>query len=312
MFAAMPRGIGVTGSGGLDAFATVLRAIAPEGCCFPLRPERLAEGAARERDLRVAALTSVDGDAATDAGTVEQYLAAIAQLFLALPPDGVAVLPSGDVGDLLTEILPAGAKAARFALTPDPSAELFATSIATTAEGMRIAIGGARAAGFDQPLFAPVHGEAWAEAIVCAALAAMHAGYTLATIAPAIARVEPAASTFFVVADRPLVVVDEARTPEAIARVRRALGAFGRRRAIWVAEDAVLARAGVAGDARPAPHASRRRAIARAVAEAGDEDAVVLLGVGAAHALADGARTIAWSERRAALRALEEAGRCGR
>ena len=83
----------------LDGFYEALHACARRGGAFAAvetTSEALAEGFARRVPCEVAVFTNLTRDHLDAHGTAEHYLASKAQLFVALPPGGVAVLNGRD------------------------------------------------------------------------------------------------------------------------------------------------------------------------------------------------------------------------
>ena len=75
----------------------------------------LASGIARQWPPHVAVFTNLTRDHLDVHGSPEAYLAAKAQLFMALPPGGVAVMNADDPSSaLLGEVMPPGVRVERF------------------------------------------------------------------------------------------------------------------------------------------------------------------------------------------------------
>ena len=82
-----------------------------------LTSEALAQGFARAWPCRVGVFTNLTHDHLDAHGSAEHYLASKAQLFVALPPGGTAVLNAADdVFELLSEVIPPGVAVRSYAV----------------------------------------------------------------------------------------------------------------------------------------------------------------------------------------------------
>ena len=151
-------------------------------------------------------------------GTPEAYLAAKAQLFLALPPGGTAVLNADDdASALIREVMPAGVAVELFSARGAAGASLAARAIELAPGAVRITLA-------DSPLARQlggvlelaVSGGVHAQNALAAALATHAAGYAPAAIRDGLARFRGVAGRFELVGTRPLVVVDYAHTPDGL------------------------------------------------------------------------------------------------
>jgi UDP-N-acetylmuramoyl-L-alanyl-D-glutamate--2,6-diaminopimelate ligase len=194
--------------------------------------EALARGIARAWPCEVAVFTNLTHDHLDAHGSPEHYLASKAQLFMALPPGGTAVLNGCDPSaDLMAEVVPAHATVWRYGVrgaraTPTTELELLASEVSVSWEGTRVdvSVGGklaARAAEFPRQLSIAAVGSVFAENALGAYLAAVAAGAEPRAAAEALARAPVPPGRFEVVARAPHVVVDYAHTPDAIARTLR-------------------------------------------------------------------------------------------
>ncbi|MBX3188887.1 MAG: UDP-N-acetylmuramyl-tripeptide synthetase [Labilithrix sp.] len=189
----------------------------------------LADGFARSWRARVAVFTNLSRDHLDYHGTPERYLAAKAQLFMSLPPDGVAILNVADPASaLLDEVTPPGVRRLGYAARP-PALEcasiplaLHATTIALDEKGThatlaRSAIADALGGAIEVALIGHVHVEN-----ACAAALAGHAlGYSFEVIRAALSSFAGVPGRFEIVghdAPGPTLVVDYAHTPDALAR----------------------------------------------------------------------------------------------
>lgn len=190
-----------------------------------LTSEALALGFARAWPFRVGVFTNLSHDHSDAHGTPEHYLAAKAQLFMALPAGGSAVLNAGDPhSELIAEVVPAGVEIIRYAVPSSRTAlgakpQLCARSVRVGRAGTSFELEGSER--FPQ---LPQHGsiQAVGEVFVENALAALAAAL-VAAVPPdvavaALAAVPPLAGRFELVCERPYVVVDYAHTPDALAR----------------------------------------------------------------------------------------------
>jgi UDP-N-acetylmuramoyl-L-alanyl-D-glutamate--2,6-diaminopimelate ligase len=186
--------------------------------------EALGIGFARAWPPAVGIFTNLTRDHLDAHGSAEHYLACKAQLFVALPEGGAAVLNACDAsGALLAEILPAGRRVRTFAVASRgaawtaPSVEATRVELDWSGTRMDLAYG----AGVRGPavLSTRAIGEVYAEDALAALVGAIEAGAPADDAARAIAACPPPPGRFEVVAERPWVVVDYAHSPDALARV---------------------------------------------------------------------------------------------
>jgi len=177
----------------------------------------LAAGVARKWRPDVAVVTNVTRDHLDLHGTPEAYLAAKAQLVIALAPGGTAVLNGDDPAvALLGELVPTGVAVRRFSQR-DPSCALFAARIDVSPSGTRIALGGALADELEGTIELGVVGAVHAQNAMAAALAAHALGYPGDAIRRGLGAFAGVPGRFEVVARDPLVIVDYAHTPDGLA-----------------------------------------------------------------------------------------------
>jgi UDP-N-acetylmuramoyl-L-alanyl-D-glutamate--2,6-diaminopimelate ligase len=189
----------------------------------------LASGFAWHWPPRVAVFTNLTRDHLDYHGTPEHYLAAKAQLFLALPDDGVAVLNAADPSSaLIAELLrPAVRRVAYTARGVDPACADLPLGLA--AEQVTVSRAGTAVRLADSPLAAALGGalllqplgEVHAENALAAALAAEAAGHDAAAIRAGLETFAGVPGRFEVLSREPLVAVDYAHTPDALARTLR-------------------------------------------------------------------------------------------
>lgn len=185
-----------------------------------LTSEALARGFARAWPCQVGVFTNLTHDHLDAHGSPEHYLASKAQLFVALPPGGTAVLNASDENfALLAEVVPAHAKLRTYAVpsrgevvgTP----EIVATNVAVTWEGTRITCVSET---LPTSLSVKAIGAVYAENALAALLGAVAAGVGPEVAAKAIAEAEVPPGRFEVIHDSPHVVIDYAHSPDALAR----------------------------------------------------------------------------------------------
>ncbi len=189
----------------------------------------LASGFAAHWPPRVAVFTNLTRDHLDFHGTPEHYLGSKAQLFLALPDDGVAVLNAADPSSaLLAELLrPAVRRVAYTARGVDPACAdlplgLAAERVGVSREGTTVRLADSPlAAALGGELHLKPIGEVHAENALAAALAAQAAGFDGVAIRAGLESFPGVPGRFEVVWREPLVAVDYAHTPDALARTLR-------------------------------------------------------------------------------------------
>ncbi|HYO94413.1 MAG TPA: UDP-N-acetylmuramyl-tripeptide synthetase [Polyangiaceae bacterium] len=211
-----------------DGFLTTMRQGLQQGgryAAIELTSEALALGFAQSWPFRVGVFTNLSHDHSDAHGTPEHYLAAKAQLFMALPPGGSAVLNAGDPhSELIAEVVPAGVEIIRYAVPSSRTAE--GTKADLCAHSVRIGMAGTSFELEGSPRFPelPRHGsiqalgEVFVENAVAALAAALLASVPPAAAVRALAALPPLAGRFELVCERPYVVVDYAHTPDALTR----------------------------------------------------------------------------------------------
>ena len=177
----------------------------------------LASGIARQWPPHVAVFTNLTRDHLDLHGSPEAYLAAKAQLFMALPPAGTAVLNADDPASaLLAEIVPAGVRVERFSAR-GAACELAAVSVEVRPGSTRAMLAPSELAReLGGVLELGVTGGVHAQNALGAALAARAAGYSAAAIRAGLAGFRGVPGRFEAVGERPLVVVDYAHTPDGL------------------------------------------------------------------------------------------------
>lgn len=190
----------------------------------------LARGFAAELPPLCAVFTNLSRDHLDFHGTLEEYLAAKAQLFLSILPGGAGVLNAADPASaLLAEVMPADARVLAYAARPiDPACA--ALPIALSAESVTVDRSGTRvrlarsavstlADRLGGELILRVIGEVHAENALAAALAADALGFSAEAIREGLAAFPGVPGRFEIVPRaRATVVVDYAHTPDALER----------------------------------------------------------------------------------------------
>jgi UDP-N-acetylmuramoyl-L-alanyl-D-glutamate--2,6-diaminopimelate ligase len=227
----------------LEAFTGALERAIEAGVhtlALEITSRALAAGFAQQFPASVAVFTNLSRDHLDYHGTPEHYLAAKAQLFMTLRPGCVAVLNACDPASaLLDEVTPAGVRRRAYAGLAGACDECRALPLELAAHALDVGRGGTRirlapsalseALGGELRLRQP--GDAFAEDALAAALAADALGYSAEAIAAGLAAFGGVAGRFEIAVDHPLVVVDYAHTPDAIARtlgIARSLAGEGR------------------------------------------------------------------------------------
>ncbi len=278
--------------------------------------EALARGYAQTWPAEVAAFTNLTHDHLDAHGSAEHYLASKAQLFMHLPPHGVAVLNGCDPASaLLAEVVPKGVRILRYGLSSRGERvaplDLDALAVDVSLAGTRVELTDGT------EVSTRAIGEHFAENALAAFAAACALGLDPEIVRVAIATARPPPGRFEVIAERPWVVVDYAHSPDALARTlatartlcqaRLAVvfGAGGNRdrekrgpmgqaaraadRVVLTADNprdedpaaiAAALREGLEGHADLRQILDRRAAIERTIVEAAEDDVVLIAGKG--------------------------------
>ncbi len=205
--------------------------------CVETTSKALAEGFARHYPVDVAVFTNFSRDHLDYHGSAEQYLAAKAQLFMALQEGGTAVLnAASEACTLIDEVTPKARARSWFSVHPTSTpTSLAATRVEVDRGGTLVtlapspladALGGA--------LRLSLLGEPFAEDALAAALAAHALGYSAQAIRQGLESFGGVPGRFQRVCGAPLVVVDYAHTPDALdksLRLSRRLAGTGW---VWV------------------------------------------------------------------------------
>jgi len=279
----------------------------------------LGLGFARAWPARVGVFTNLGHDHLRTHGTAEHYLASKAQLFVALPPGGAAVLNAGDPSSaLIAEILPAKVRALWFAgpgAAEDRAVDLRVRALTPSWDALHVELEASEALG---PVPSSLRLRAIAPFQASNAAAALLACLALGVPGPlaaaAIERCPAPPGRFEPVAVAgvagPRVVVDYAHTPEALGAAL--LGA----RALTHGKLIVVLGAGGGGDRSKRPALGEAASVADEVwltsDNPRDEDPAVIaaelasgLAAGVVHTIElDRDRAIANAIARASLRDL--------
>lgn len=206
--------------------ACMQRAVAAGGryAALELTSEALSLGFAKAWPCQLGVFTNLSLDHSDAHGSPEHYLASKAQLFIALPAGGAAVLNGCDPNAaLIAEVVAPGVEIVRYG-SSSRGAEWAPLHLA--AAPAELSLEGSRAELRPSPRFpglpAQLEIRAVGEIFIENALAALAAALALGVPAPRaverLKRVEPPPGRFQVVRRRPDVVVDYAHTPDALER----------------------------------------------------------------------------------------------
>jgi UDP-N-acetylmuramoyl-L-alanyl-D-glutamate--2,6-diaminopimelate ligase len=203
-----------------DGFLQAMRIAYDAGAraaAVELTSEALAAGFARAWPWRVGVLTSFSRDHLDSHGTTEHYLASKAQLFMALPCCGTAVLPADEpCSDLIAELVPPCARIRRFS-SRGGDADVTLSKLDIRLDGTRFELAG-RIASTPRKVWIPAIGAPFAEDALAALAAVCALGVHPARAIAQMALAAPPPGRFELVAKNPLVVVDFAHTPHALTR----------------------------------------------------------------------------------------------
>ncbi|MBN1771983.1 MAG: UDP-N-acetylmuramyl-tripeptide synthetase [Deltaproteobacteria bacterium] len=223
----------------MDAFLTGLERAVAAGVrtlAVETTSKSLGSGFAWRWPAKVAVFTNLSRDHLDYHKTPEDYLAAKAQLFLAQPPDGLAVFNAADPSSaLLADLLPRERRRVAYTargVHPDCAAlplELSADEVRVDRDGTHVRLAASPLAeALGGALRLRIVGAVHAENALAAALAARGLGYGPAAIRSGLEAFPGVDGRFQVVLREPLAVVDYAHTPDALARtldLARALAA---------------------------------------------------------------------------------------
>jgi len=217
----------LTTSVSMDAFiSTMQRAVDAHVrvAAIEMTSQALAKGFAVTWPARVGVLTNFSHDHLDAHGTLENYLASKAQLFMHLPADGVAVFNRADPASALIDIVtPPSVTRLAFAIDPAPPEcdhlpmSLCADRMTQTRTGCVIHLAPSRLAdALGRDVHLPVIGRFNAANALAAALAADAVGCSAEAIRAGLATFTPVPGRFEILASHPLVVIDFAHSPAAL------------------------------------------------------------------------------------------------
>jgi UDP-N-acetylmuramoyl-L-alanyl-D-glutamate--2,6-diaminopimelate ligase len=209
---------------GFEGFRDATRLARARGATLAaveLTSQALWGGAARAWPCSVGVFTNLSRDHLDAHGDVEHYLASKAQLFVALPPSGTAVLNGCDPSfPLLREVVPEPCRVLTYGSARRGPAltELDArvTDVRVTWAGTSFTLAG-EAVGEHACTTLGV-GDVFAENAAAAILGAHAMGVPVGDAVQAVAAAPAPPGRFEVVNTRPYVVVDYAHSPDALAR----------------------------------------------------------------------------------------------
>ena len=189
-----------------------------------LTSEALALGFAKAWPCRIGVFTNLSHDHSDAHGSVEHYLASKAQLFMALPPGGTAVLNARDEAALLLrEVLGPNVDVISYGVASRGDAwappDLVAEQIELSWRGTRATLTPSlRFPELPRQLELQAIGDIFVENALAALGAAAAAGVPLPQAVARLKQLPPPAGRFQLVRQRPDVVIDYAHTPDALAR----------------------------------------------------------------------------------------------
>jgi UDP-N-acetylmuramoyl-L-alanyl-D-glutamate--2,6-diaminopimelate ligase len=212
----------------VGGFLTALEGAAARGvrhAAIEVTSEALARGAAKQWRFDVGVFTNLSHDHLSSHGSWEHYLASKAQLFVHLGPGRTAVLNASDESALLLDAaIPDDVTRVWYAVptrgAPRRPADLVAARVEVDAHGTRIVFEASPAAEqLGGELTTRLVGHVFAENAAAAALAALASNVPGDSVRRGIAECPVVPGRFETIADAPLVVVDYAHTPDALARI---------------------------------------------------------------------------------------------
>ena len=188
-----------------------------------LTSEALALGFARAWPCRVGIFTNLTRDHLDAHKSAEHYLASKAQLFLQLPPGGVAVLNAADpASELLAEVVPDGVRVLRYAVPsrgePRGEVDVLAQRTELSWEGTEVTLAPSGSLALPAKLGLRAIGDVYVENALAALAAAVALGLDGDEAAAALAEAPAPPGRFELVGGPPQVVVDYAHTPDALTR----------------------------------------------------------------------------------------------
>ncbi len=197
----------------------------------------LAGGYAKRWRFDHAAFTNLSPDHLKSHGSWEHYLAAKAQLFVHLGPGRTAVLNAGDPhATMIDRVIPQDVSRRWFQGSgrQGPSVDLEAATVEFDADGTEIGlVPGPVAEQLGGRLSIRMVGAPFAENVLAAVLLALAAGVPPESAVAGAATCAPVPGRFEVLRREPLVVVDYAHSPDALARTCETARRLARGR-VWL------------------------------------------------------------------------------
>ena len=219
-----------------------LRELADKGgkhCVLELSSEALALGILRKYPVRFGTFTNLSHDHLDAHRSPEHYLASKAQLFMSLPQGGAAILNAADPNcALLREVIPEAVEVVLYGVPsrgalPD-SVQWVVRNMQVTPDGTRAELAPNRWFPDGRELTTKAVGEVFVENALAALATAVTAGVKPEPAIDALARAVPPPGRFELLARVPLVAVDYAHTPDALARTVKTARSLTRARVIIV------------------------------------------------------------------------------
>ena len=210
-----------------DGFLATMRRCLDAGgryAALELTSEALALGFAAAWPCRIAAFTNLSLDHSDAHGSPEHYLASKAQLFMALPPGGCAVLNACDENaELLRDVLEEGVEVVRYGVKSRGPArgvlDLAAEDVEPSLLGTQARLlPSARFAGLPARLELRAIGSIFVENALAALGVALTLGVSADVACQLLAKLPAPPGRFEVVSRNPTVVIDYAHTPDALQR----------------------------------------------------------------------------------------------
>jgi UDP-N-acetylmuramoyl-L-alanyl-D-glutamate--2,6-diaminopimelate ligase len=224
-----------------QGFLNALHLASKRGCrhaAIEVTSQALAKGFAKKWRFDFGVFTNLTRDHLESHRSWEHYLASKAQLFVHLGPGRTAVLNAADEAALLIDrATPEDVRRVWYAapargplLRP---ADLAAREVELSAAGTQLTLEPSPLAdALGGRLSTQMVGDVFAENALAAAAAALAAGFEAPSVAAGIARCPVVPGRFEIVHRQPIVAVDFAHTPDALARTcdtaRRLAGRAGR------------------------------------------------------------------------------------
>lgn len=214
-------------SRGENAFFERMHRVAEQGitrCAVEVTSEALASGWAKKWRFDLGVFTNLSQDHLDAHGSYEHYLASKAQLFVHLGPGCHAILNAADETSLLLDrVIPADVVRSWYA-SPNRGPALVPADLASerlelTLDGTEILLAPSPLAELlNCRLHTPLVGAVFAENALAAACTGLRVGLTPVQIQAGLSALRNVPGRFEIVSHSPVVAVDYAHTPDALAR----------------------------------------------------------------------------------------------